>query len=60
MAGIFGLFPLIFTPGGKDHRMERRYWLTLNGVASESIIKVLYSVLWLILVYVPLHRQVYE
>ncbi|KAF9452438.1 glycosyltransferase family 57 protein [Macrolepiota fuliginosa MF-IS2] len=41
VAGIFGLFPLIFTPG-------------------ESIIKVLYSIVWLVLVYVPLRRQVYE
>ncbi|XP_006460000.1 hypothetical protein AGABI2DRAFT_202561 [Agaricus bisporus var. bisporus H97] len=41
VAGVFGLFPLIFTPG-------------------ESIIKVLYSICWFALVYVPLHRQVYE
>lgn len=30
VAGIFGLFPLIFTPGGKHHRIERRYRLTLH------------------------------
>jgi alpha-1,3-glucosyltransferase len=41
VAGIFGLFPLIFTPG-------------------ESIIKVIYSICWFVLVYVPLHRKVYE
>ncbi|KAJ7937161.1 glucosyltransferase [Mycena leptocephala] len=41
VAGVFSLFPLIFTPG-------------------ESIVKVLYSVLWLVFVYVPLTRRVYE
>ncbi|KAJ7047479.1 glucosyltransferase [Mycena alexandri] len=41
VAGIFSLFPLIFTPG-------------------ESIVKVLYSVLWVVFVYVPLTRRVYE
>ncbi|KAK7061626.1 alpha-1,3-glucosyltransferase [Favolaschia claudopus] len=41
VAGVFSLFPLIFTPG-------------------ESVVKVLYSVLWLLLVYLPLTRRVYE
>ncbi|KAJ7283761.1 glucosyltransferase [Mycena rebaudengoi] len=41
VAGVFSLFPLIFTPG-------------------ESIIKVLYSALWVLFVYVPLTRRVYE
>ncbi|KAJ7638709.1 glycosyltransferase family 57 protein [Roridomyces roridus] len=41
VAGIFSLFPLIFTPG-------------------ESIVKVIYSALWILFVYVPLTRRVYE
>ncbi|KAJ6515980.1 glycosyltransferase family 57 protein [Mycena sanguinolenta] len=41
VAGVFSLFPLIFTPG-------------------ESIVKVLYSVLWILFVYLPLTRCVYE
>ncbi|KAG5648694.1 hypothetical protein DXG03_000040 [Asterophora parasitica] len=41
VAGIFSLFPLIFTPG-------------------ESIVKVLYSAAWMLLVYAPLSRRVYE
>ncbi|KAJ7791323.1 glycosyltransferase family 57 protein [Mycena olivaceomarginata] len=41
VAGVFSLFPLIFTPG-------------------ESIVKVLYSVLWVLFVYLPLTRRVYE
>ncbi|KAJ7129797.1 glucosyltransferase [Mycena epipterygia] len=41
VAGVFSLFPLIFTPG-------------------ESIVKVLYSALWVLFVYVPLTRRVYE
>ncbi|KAK7470760.1 glycosyl transferase [Stygiomarasmius scandens] len=41
VAGIFSLFPLIFTP-------------------TESIIKVLYSFLWLTFVYTALSKRVYE
>ncbi|KAF9006492.1 glucosyltransferase [Cyathus striatus] len=41
IAGVFSLFPLIFTP-------------------AESIVKVVYSVLWMLLVYLPLSRRVYE
>ncbi|KAF8974193.1 glucosyltransferase [Flammula alnicola] len=41
VAGIFSLFPLIFTP-------------------TESIIKVVYSTIWIAAVYIPLSRRVYE
>ncbi|KAF8222763.1 glycosyltransferase family 57 protein [Tricholoma matsutake] len=41
VAGIFSLFPLLFTPG-------------------ESVVKVLYSILWITFVYATLRRRVYE
>lgn len=41
VAGIFSLFPLIFTPG-------------------ESIVKVVYSLLWILIVNALLSRRVYE
>ncbi|KAF8812331.1 glycosyltransferase family 57 protein [Phlegmacium glaucopus] len=41
VAGVFSLFPLIFTP-------------------AESIIKVVYSIIWIAVVYIPLNRRVYE
>jgi len=41
VAGVFSLFPLIFTP-------------------TESIIQVIYSVMWIGAVYIPLSRRVYE
>ncbi|PPQ77384.1 hypothetical protein CVT25_010966 [Psilocybe cyanescens] len=41
VAGVFSLFPLIFTP-------------------AESIIKVVYSTVWIAAVYIPLSRRVYE
>ncbi|RDB22878.1 Dolichyl pyrophosphate Glc1Man9GlcNAc2 alpha-1,3-glucosyltransferase [Hypsizygus marmoreus] len=41
IAGVFSLFPLLFTP-------------------AESVVKVLYSALWILFVYVPLSRRVYE
>ncbi|PCH41268.1 glycosyltransferase family 57 protein [Wolfiporia cocos MD-104 SS10] len=41
VAGIFSLFPLLFTP-------------------AETLVKVVYSVIWAIFVFAPLHRRVYE
>ncbi|OBZ76913.1 Dolichyl pyrophosphate Glc1Man9GlcNAc2 alpha-1,3-glucosyltransferase [Grifola frondosa] len=41
VAGIFSLFPLLFTP-------------------AETLVKIIYSVLWAVFVFAPLHRQVYE
>ncbi|OCH90715.1 glucosyltransferase [Obba rivulosa] len=41
IAGIYSLFPLLFTP-------------------AESLIEVVYSILWTILVFGPLHKRVYE
>ncbi|KAG6902293.1 hypothetical protein C0995_001903 [Termitomyces sp. Mi166 len=41
IAGIFSLFPLIFTP-------------------AESAVEVVYSTLWILIVYVYLSRRVYE
>jgi alpha-1,3-glucosyltransferase len=41
VAGVFSLFPLIFTP-------------------SESVVKVIYSIIWIAAVYVPLNRRIYE
>ncbi|KAG5718760.1 Ribonucleoside-diphosphate reductase small chain [Termitomyces sp. T112] len=41
IAGVFSLFPLIFTP-------------------AESVVKVIYSTLWILIVYVHLSRRVYE
>lgn len=60
VAGIFGLFPLIFTPGGTGHHPTQYSLLSLGDDISESIVKVLYSIAWLIVVYIPLRRQVYE
>ncbi|TDL29721.1 glycosyltransferase family 57 protein [Rickenella mellea] len=41
VAGIFSLFPLLFTP-------------------AETLVKLVYSCLWIILVIVPLNKRVYE
>ncbi|KAF9469085.1 glucosyltransferase [Collybia nuda] len=41
VAGVFSLFPLLFTPG-------------------ESLLKVVYSTLWITFVYTAMRRQVYE
>ncbi|EJF61315.1 glucosyltransferase [Dichomitus squalens LYAD-421 SS1] len=41
VAGIFSLFPLLFTP-------------------AETLTKIIYSVLWVIFVLRPIHRQVYQ
>jgi len=41
IAGIFSLFPLIFTP-------------------AESVVKIVYSILWITFLYASLSRRVYE
>ncbi|KAF8639779.1 hypothetical protein AX17_001039 [Amanita inopinata Kibby_2008] len=41
VAGIFSLFPLLFTP-------------------AESIVKVIYAIIWITFIYVPLSKRVYE
>lgn len=41
VAGIFSLFPLLFTP-------------------AEQAVEIVYSVLWAIATFVPLHRRIYE
>ncbi|KAJ8586201.1 glucosyltransferase [Rhizopogon salebrosus TDB-379] len=41
VAGIFSLFPLIFTP-------------------AESLIKIIYSLIWGAMILHPLHKQIYE
>ncbi|KAI0082582.1 glucosyltransferase [Panus rudis PR-1116 ss-1] len=41
VAGIFSLFPLLFTP-------------------AETLVKVVYSIIWGILVFEPINRRVYE
>lgn len=57
VAGIFSLFPLLFTPAGKisHSRMHR----LVNVMTSESIIQVIYSLLWCFFVLKPLNRRVY-
>ncbi|KAI0750909.1 glycosyltransferase family 57 protein [Daedaleopsis nitida] len=41
VAGIYSLFPLLFTP-------------------AETLVKIVYSVLWVVFVLRPIHRQVYQ
>jgi len=41
VAGVFSLFPLLFTP-------------------AETFVKVVYSTLWAVLTFAPLHSRVYE
>jgi alpha-1,3-glucosyltransferase len=41
IAGIYSLFPLIFTP-------------------AETLLKIMYSTMWVVVVYELLNRQVYE
>ncbi|KAI9000909.1 glycosyltransferase family 57 protein [Trametes punicea] len=41
IAGIYSLFPLLFTP-------------------AETLVKIIYTVLWAVLVLKPIHQQVYQ
>ena len=57
IAGIYSLFPLLFTPAGESHFYSRIFLLT--GV-TETPIKLIYSLLWAVLVIRPLSKRVYE
>lgn len=60
VAGVFSLFPLIFNPTGGPYRASISLSLTHTPSHSESIIKVVYSTIWIAAVYIPLSRRVYE
>ena len=60
VAGVFSLFPLIFTPLGVLNTFPSQLDSHTIVVYIESAIKVIYSILWIAVVYVPLNRRVYE
>lgn len=60
VAGIFSLFPLLFTPGGIQIQSTILGDIFYLRRITESVIKVVYSVLWITFVYGTLSRRVYE
>jgi alpha-1,3-glucosyltransferase len=62
VAGIFSLFPLLFTFEGKNLdailRWKLGVWLMIPF--AESLIKIIYSITWLIFVYYQLSKRVYQ
>ena len=61
VAGVFSLFPLIFTPSGVCWILFPLVKFSqLFFVYIESVIKVIYSIIWIAAVYIPLNRRVYE
>ena len=62
VAGVFSLFPLIFTPSGVSW-IPFPPWVRFSHnccLYIESVVKVIYSIIWIAAVYVPLNRRVYE
>ena len=57
ISGIFSLFPLLFTANG-----ELSLSNGTNGLNSgtETFVKIVYSLIWGVVVLCPLHKQVYE
>lgn len=57
-AGIYSLFPLLFTPAGRYDSFA----IVGDELTSilESLIKLIYSLVWGILILVPIQRRVYE
>jgi alpha-1,3-glucosyltransferase len=61
VAGVFSLFPLIFTPSGVCRILFPLIRFSHNCcLYIESVIKVIYSIIWIAVIYVPLNRRVYE
>lgn len=57
VAGIFSLFPLLFTPAGMFYHGSI---IIACSHLTETLIKIVYSVLWAVFVLRPIHRQVYQ
>lgn len=57
IAGIYSLFPLLFTPAGEPYSYSRLFLFTS---VTETPISLLYSLLWTALVVRPLSKRVYE
>jgi alpha-1,3-glucosyltransferase len=57
IAGIYSLFPLLFTPAGESRFYCRIFLLTS---VTETPIKLIYPLLWAALVILPLSKRVYE
>jgi hypothetical protein len=61
IAGIYSLFPLLFTPAGQWLFAPTSRFFRLNSRSiKESLVKLIYSVLWIALVLGPINRRVYE
>ena len=57
IAGVYSLFPLLFTPAGESYFYSRLFLLMS---VTETPIKLIYSLLWVALVIRPLSKRVYE
>lgn len=58
VAGIFSLFPLLFTPAGKVLLTNISGLLMIRS--TETLVKVVYSIIWAVSVFTPLQKKVYE
>jgi alpha-1,3-glucosyltransferase len=59
VAGIYSLFPLLFTPAGGS--ISPFVSSSTNiALSQESLVELVYSILWAILVLAPIQRRVYE
>jgi hypothetical protein len=58
VAGVYGLFPLLFTPAGAVYTSKCRIYYIDS--ASETFIKIAYSLVWGLLCLGPLNRRTYE
>jgi alpha-1,3-glucosyltransferase len=60
VAGIYSLFPLLFTPAGRIKSYLHRNEPVLTRLLAESLIKVVYSALWAFFVFQPLTKIIYR
>ena len=62
VAGIYSLFPLLFTPAGQSHSFPSGAGdeLMASILSLESLIKLIYSIAWGVMILLPIQRRVYE
>ena len=62
VAGIYSLFPLLFTPAGQFRSFPNGVGdeLMASVLPLETLIELAYSIAWGVMILLPMQRRVYE
>jgi alpha-1,3-glucosyltransferase len=58
ISGIFSLFPLLFTPAGEASPSDKSFQTLISD--AETLVKLVYSLLWIYMTFYSLSRRIYQ